>query len=151
MIFTGDWPVSAEAMAALDQAAVRASRRASTFASCEDLLDALAEAQQTDAVVALRSLGVARSAIQAPTQRAVGSPGGQQSGAVVAPEVVQANRPLRQAVALATSGSGITTGGLLLGLIRADRSPLARRLLRVGITESDVLTALSRCEAERLG
>ena len=147
VIHTGECPVSAAATEALEAAVERACLRGSRYATCDDLMGALVAMRDGEVATALRLLRRPAMPSRLPLAGALSGPA-PETGRTVDPRAVRANRPLQQAIELAADGAAITTGSLLLGLMRAERSSIAHRLLQAGIGEADVVRALGQCASE---
>lgn len=146
-IFTGSCVLTAAAASALESAAHRAVSRTSQFADCDDLLAALVDMPDGEAAQAVRILGRASLALRpsAGTGSSNTRPADARTSAAAS---VAANRALQQAIELAADGPAITTGSLLLGLARVERSSAAAWLRRASLSEVDVVRALAKCQPE---
>ena len=147
MIHTGDWPLSGQASIALQGACLRAALRVPPIASCEDLLRALIEVPGSEAAEAWSRLGA--PPLEVPSGPA--SAGSRASEPVPPGEAmarVKASHMLQEVIEQAPNGTAITTGSLLLSLIRNDRFAAAAALRRWGITHTRVRRALETCVRE---
>jgi len=145
MMYTGTCVVSSSARRVLAATAETARRRGAAFADCGDLLDALRRCQDGQVAGVWPLLG--------PFPWAV-SPGiGDKLGASAlppSPNVIQANRPLQRVIELAADGPAITTGSLLLGLVRAPCASPAKWIREAHLTEAGVQDALTRCAPDAM-
>jgi len=149
MIYTGDCEVSASARWVLESAAEHARMQGASFAACDDLLAALSDCPDGQVAGVLKLFGRSRLDSHLVTEHGIEEGVANQT---IRPALnhILPNRPLQLAIELASDGPAITTGSLLLGLVRAGCSSTASWLRRSNLTEADVVRAVEQCAPDAM-